>query len=233
MDICYTAEQEQLRRELREYFAGLMTPEVQAAVSPRTASRRRPDVQARRCGRWAGRVAGPRLAGSTAAAAGRRWSSSSSPTRPRGRCAGAVPDDQHRRQDDHGVRHARAAGSLPAEDRGRRDPLLDRVLRARRRHRPGIAAHVRRPGRRRIRDQRPEDVDEADLVRRLHLAGGPHRSRRAQAQGHVHLAGRPDRRPGSRGRRSHDVRPDDERTYYSDVRVPATSLVGESTAAGS
>src|SRR6476659_837653 len=33
MELAYTAEQEALRRELREYFAGLMTPAVQAEVA--------------------------------------------------------------------------------------------------------------------------------------------------------------------------------------------------------
>ncbi len=34
MRIAYTPEQERLRQELRAYFAGLMTPEVRAALSP-------------------------------------------------------------------------------------------------------------------------------------------------------------------------------------------------------
>jgi len=34
MRIAYTPEQEELRRELRAYFGGLMTPEVRAALSP-------------------------------------------------------------------------------------------------------------------------------------------------------------------------------------------------------
>src|SRR2546430_16406686 len=33
MRIAYTPEQERLRQELRAYFAGLMTPEVRAALS--------------------------------------------------------------------------------------------------------------------------------------------------------------------------------------------------------
>ena len=81
--------------------------------------------------------------------------------------AGAVPDHQHGGADDHAVRHPRAAVVLPAADRGRRDPLLDRVLRAGGRHRPGVAAHHGDPGRRPVRDQRAEDVDQPDPVRRL------------------------------------------------------------------
>jgi len=33
MDLAYTPEQEQLRRELRAYFAGLMTPELRKALA--------------------------------------------------------------------------------------------------------------------------------------------------------------------------------------------------------
>ncbi len=66
-----------------------------------------------------------------------------------------------------------------------RPALLDRLLRARRRHRPRLAHHPRRARRRRVRDQRPEDVDEPDRVRRLRLARRPHRPRRGQAQGHL------------------------------------------------
>ena len=43
----------------------------------------------------------------------------------------------------------------------RRHPLLHRLLRARRRHRPRVAADPRGARRRRVRDQRPEDVDVA------------------------------------------------------------------------
>ena len=57
--------------------------------------------------------------------------------------AGADADHQHRRADHHELRHRRAEGVLPAQDPGRRDPLLHRLHRAQRRHRPGRAA---RPG---------------------------------------------------------------------------------------
>ena len=38
MQISYTPEQEQLRHELRAYFARLMTPERRAGLAHRTAS---------------------------------------------------------------------------------------------------------------------------------------------------------------------------------------------------
>ena len=78
---------------------------------------------------------------------------------------------------------AGAEGVLPAADRRGRDPLLDRVLRAGGRHRPGLAAHHGGPGRRRVRDRRPEDVDQPDPVRRLRLAGLPDRSRAPRHKG--------------------------------------------------
>ena len=45
--------------------------------------------------------------------------------------------------------------------------FCDRLLGARRRHRPRVAHHARGARRRRIRDQRPEDVDVARERRRL------------------------------------------------------------------
>ena len=72
---------------------------------------------------------------------------------------------------------------LPPQDPRRRPALLDRLLRARLRHRPGLAQDQGGPRGRRVGDQRPEDVDLADPVRRLDLAGLPHRPRPAPPQG--------------------------------------------------
>ena len=55
------------------------------------------------------------------------------------------------------------------------------LLRARRRLRPRLAAHHRGARRRRVRRQRPEDVDHARPVRRLDLQPGPHRPRGQEA----------------------------------------------------
>ena len=56
--------------------------------------------------------------------------------------------------------------------------------------------------RRRVGDQRPEDLHQPGRLRRLHLAGGPHRPRRPEAQGHLDLRGAHHRRPASRTRPS-------------------------------
>ena len=68
---------------------------------------------------------------------------------------------------------------LPA-DREPRHLVVPGLLRARRRLRPRLAAHHRRPRRRRLRRQRPEDLDDAGPARRLDLLPGPHRPRRAE-----------------------------------------------------
>ena len=151
MHLAYTPEQEQLRQELREL---LRRPD-----DPRDAPRRWPTPAATtatarptgsrppaRPGRLAGaglasRVRRPRRLHARPADLHRRGGDR--------RGAGAVPDHQHRRPDDHAVRHRRAEGALPAQDRRRRDPLLHRLLRARGRHRPGRAAHPGGAGRRR------------------------------------------------------------------------------------
>ncbi len=106
-----------------------------------------------------------------------------------------LPDAQHGRADDHALRHRRAEGLLPAEDPRRRPALLDRLLRARLRHRPRLAQDQGGARGRRVGHQRPEDVDLADPVRRLDLAGLPHRPRPAAAQGALDDPGA-DRRRG-------------------------------------
>ena len=94
-------------------------------------------------------------------------------------------------------------------------------------HRPGLAAHPRGPGWRRVRDQRPEDVDQPDPVRGLRLARLPDRPRRAPAQGPVHHH-RAHRRGGFSWTPVRTVAGvTTSATYYGDVRVPAANLVGE------
>ena len=85
-----------------------------------------------------------------------------------------------------------------------------------------------RPRGRRVGHQRPEDVDLAHPVRRLDLAGLPHRPRPAAAQGPVD-----DPRAGRRPRLLLHARctpspgVGTSATYYEDVRVPVGNLVGE------
>ena len=97
-------------------------------------------------------------------------------------------------------------------------------------YRPGLPADPRRPRRRRVRDQRPEGLHHPRARRRVHLAGRAHGSRRAEAQGHLD-------HPGADGREGFSVTPiytlGRERTnatYYEDVRVPVSNLVGPENA---
>ena len=63
------------------------------------------------------------------------------------RRAPARGDPADRRTDADPLRHREAEGDVPRPHPGRRRPFRDRLLRARRRHRPGVAAHDRPPGR--------------------------------------------------------------------------------------
>ena len=67
-----------------------------------------------------------------------------------------------------------------------------RVHRARRRHGPRVAEDPGRPRRRRVRHQRPEGLHLARIRLRLRLARGAHRPERQEAQGHLDHH-RPDR----------------------------------------
>ena len=135
------------------------------------------------------RTAGWASAGrwSTAARGSAASSSRSSPTRPRGptsTCPSVTLQTVGPTLQAFGTEKQKDMflGRHP----GRRRALRDRLLRARRRHRPGVAAHARRQaGRRPLRRQRPEDVDHRRPRRRLRLAGRAHRPRRPQAQGHL------------------------------------------------
>ena len=64
------------------------------------------------------------------------------------------------------------------------------LLRAGRRLRPRRAADPRRARRRRLRDQRPEDLDQRRATAPTGAGCGPHRPGRAQAQGHPHVPAR-------------------------------------------
>ena len=188
MYIAYTPEQEALRAELRAYFASIMTPEVEAEVATRRHRRAalpggRPEDGPRRLARH--RLAeGVRRPGPRARRAVhllRRGVAR----------AGADPGAHHQRDraDDHGVRQRGAEAVLPAAHPAGRAALRRRLHRAAVRHRPGVAADPRGARRRRLGDQRPEDLHQPRRLRGLHLARGPHRPRRAEAQGHLDLRG--------------------------------------------
>ena len=185
MRIGYSDDSEALRQTLRSYYDKLLDPRgPRAAVAFR---RHRPRHAGRRAARWASdgwlgigwprRVRRPGPHADRAVRLLRRVDA--------GAGAGADADHQHRRPDDHAFRHRRAEAVLPAEDPRGRDPLLHRILRARRRHRSGGAADPSGARRRRVHHQRPEDLDEPGVRCRLLLAGGAHEPRGQEAQGHL------------------------------------------------
>ena len=90
------------------------------------------------------------------------------------------------RSDDHPLGHRRAAAALDPEHPQRRRPLVPGLQRARGRQRPRQPAHDGDRRRRRLRGQRPEDLD----LHRPHRQVGPvppaHRSRRRSSEGRKH-----------------------------------------------
>ena len=95
--------------------------------------------------------------------------------RPTGAGRGAVWPDDHPR------RHRGAEARAPAADGERRTPDALRAVGAGRRLRPRLAADARRARRRRVRGERPEDLDLERPPRRLPLGAGTDGPRRAQA----------------------------------------------------
>ena len=112
MHVAYTAEQESLQRELRAYFAELMTPEVEAEAS-------------------AGETGGPKCLAAVRKMGADGWLGIGWPTEFGGQGRGdveqmiffdeagparadPVPVDQHRRQDDPGQYGSEEQKVLPA-----------------------------------------------------------------------------------------------------------------------
>ena len=187
MRISYTPEQEELRRELRSYFAKLITPERREALSSTS-----------------GEVGEGNVYRETVAQMGKDgWLTLNWPKEYGGQ--DRSPMDSLIFTDEAAIAGApvpfltinSVAPTIMAfgtEEQKkfylpkiavRRSALLHRLLRARRRHRPGQPADHRGARRRRLRDQRPEDVDQPDRLRRLRLAGGPHQPRSQEAPRHL------------------------------------------------
>ena len=106
----------------------------------------------------------------------------------RGRRA-AAPEPRLPRAGHQRARQRGDPGPLPSRPDQRARPLVPGLQRARRGLRPRVAAHDRRPRRRRVRDQRPQDLDELLRRRRLVLPARAHRPRRAEAQGPLGVRG--------------------------------------------
>ena len=146
--------------------------------------------------------------------------------RPRRR--GARPDDPR-------LRHRRAEAGVHPRHPRRRSHVVPGLLRARLRLRPRLAPDPRGPRRRRLRHQRPEDLDHARPHVEVHALPGPHRPRRPQAQGHLVLRRSRWTRPASPCGRSINMAGTHEfnEVFFDNVRIPAKNLPrrGE-TAAG-
>ena len=93
----------------------------------------------------------------------------------------------------------RAEGALPAGHPARRGGVVPGLQRARRRERPGLAAHPGRARRRRLRRDRVEDLDVARRGGRLLRAARAHRRRR-QPRHHAGSSCRWTRRGSRSGR---------------------------------
>ena len=181
MRLQLSPELEAFREEMRTFFTTQVPQEIRDKVAAHRHVTKEQYVdspagaQRRRAGRaaLAGGVGRPGL---DAAAA---------PHLARGDAAGqragaARLQHQHDRPGHRGLRQPGAEGALPAEDGEPRHLVVPGLLRARRRLRPRLAAHHRRPRRRRLGRQRPEDLDDARPARRLDLLPGaaPTRPRR-------------------------------------------------------
>ena len=172
--------------EIRAYFADLMTPEVEAEVA--AGGDGRPRLPGGRAQDGPRRLARHRLADRVRRPGPHRRRAVHLLQRVLARQrADPVPQHQHRRPHDHGVRLGGAEAALPAQDPRGGAALLHRLHRAERRHGPGLADHPGRQGRRRVGHQRPEDLHVAGQLRRLHLARRPDRPGGVQAQGDLDL----------------------------------------------
>ena len=231
MRIAYTPEQERLRQELRAYFAGLMTPEVRAALSG--GDEGLGDGEAyRQVVRQLGRDGW--LALGWPAEYGGRGGDDARPAHLHRRGgdrpgAGAVPDHQHGRADDHAVRDARSRrrSSCPGSSRASSTSRSGTPSRRPAPTWPRCAPAAVRDGDEYVINGQKMWTSLIQYADYVWLACRTDPDAPA-AQGAVdpHRADA-DRRasPGRRCTRSPGATT--SATYYDDVRVPASSLVGE------
>ena len=228
MDLRYTEHEEAFRGELREWLEGVV-PALPAKPKDRRlgrAARVRHRVAADAVRRRATRGSTGRR--SSAAGAPRPPSTSSTSRRPSGRGRPTWACNFV------GLLHAgptlivegspeQKAHHLPAHPQGRAG-VVPGLLRAERGLRPRQPAHARRARRRRLRAQRPEDLDQLRPRRRVLRDARAHESRPRGAQaGRDHLADRADgRRRASTSARCARWRAPTEfcEVFLDDVRVP-------------
>ncbi len=140
MHIGFTPEQDALRRELRAYFAALMTPEVDAEVSTGDTGGPHCLEAVRRMGRdgWLG-IGWPREYGGQGRGQLEQLIFYDEAWRARAPVPALTINTVARTLMEFGT--TRATRVLPAADPARRVPFRDRLHGAQRRHGPGVAAH--------------------------------------------------------------------------------------------
>ena len=238
MDLSFSPAEEAFRAELRAWLAANLPPDWRGGEPP--TSRRSPtrcaflrDWQRQLAdGGWVGhalaaRVRRPRRAVVEHYSSRRRWRAARAPEIINRIGVNLVGPTLIA----HGTEEQKPP--LPAADPVRRRAVVPALLRARRRLRPGRAAHPRRAARRRLRRQRPEGVDELRAVRALGHPARAHRPGGAEGQGHQ----LPDLRhagPGITVRPLRQMTGGEEfnEVFLEDVFIPREHLVGASTTAG-
>ncbi len=206
MQLALSAEDAEFRDEMREFFTTKVPQEIRDAVRDHRELTKDQIVESQQILNAAG-LAVPNW---PVEWGGQDWTPLRAPHLARGDAARLRPDAAGvQRLDDRpghrAVRDPGDEGEVPPEDREPRHLVVAGLLRARRRLRPRLPAHHRGPRRRRVRRQRPEDLDHAGSVRRLDLHPGPHRPRGEEAGRHLDAAHRHDlrgrRRPADRADR--------------------------------
>ena len=95
------------------------------------------------------------------------------------------PGHQHAGANAARSRHRGTAASMDWPDHPRRGDLVPGLLRTRFRQRSCRGQYARRAGRRGLRGQRPEGLDQLGALRRHDVPAVPHRARPAEARGPV------------------------------------------------
>ena len=222
-----TPEQQSLRKELRAYFAAMMTPEVEEEMSRHEMGGPLSKKLAQQMGAdgWLGhRLAqGVRRPGPVADRAAHLLRRGRSGPGRRSRCSRSTPSARRSCASAPTSRSsASSPGSCAASSHfaiGYTEPGSGTDL--------ASLQHAGRARRRRVRGQRAEGVHEPRRPRRLRVARGAHRPRRAQAQGHLDHHRADVRLPASRCSPIHIVGGGKTNaTFYDDVRVPVDNRVG-------
>ena len=222
MYIAYTAEQEALRRELRAYYAELLTPEIREELHRGMGSGPTMRAVVRRMGAdgWLG-IGWPKEYGGQGRGADRAvhlLRRVDARAARRCRCSRSTPSAPTH----HAVRQRRAEALLPAED-----PRRARSTSASATPSPDAGTDLASLKTRAVRDgddyvvERPEDLHEPRRRRRLHLARGAHGPERRRSTRASRCCAVDLKTPGIRIDPMHLLSEHDINTvFFDDVRVP-------------